>query len=57
MPRTPYILLVDPGGSLGRVLHETIRSVGNLRLVTVPGVDEALDRLGLERRTVGWRTI
>src|SRR3954468_11498955 len=48
MPRTPYILLVDPGGSLGQVLHETIRSVGNLQLVTVPGVDEALDRLGRE---------
>src|SRR4051812_32167076 len=28
------------------MLDETARSVGNLRLVTVPGVDEALDQLG-----------
>src|SRR4051812_8735979 len=48
MPKTPYILLVDAGGSLEQVLHETVRSIGNLQLVTVPGVDEALDRLDRE---------
>jgi DNA-binding NtrC family response regulator len=48
MPKTPYILLVDAGGSLEQVLHETVRSVGNLQLVAVPGVDEALDRLDRE---------